>query len=104
MPCKPISSIYTCIYILQSSLTFLTVRSLPASEADNFTSLRASVVSELIVTWPTEIRTAGAIIMWIAGDTKIVFQPGVLGFRFVGLPLRRDLENLLHRQPLDEQI
>lgn len=42
--------------------------------------------------------------MRIAGDTKIVFQPGVLRLRFVGLPLRRDLKNLLHRQTLDEQI
>lgn len=73
---------------LSSILTFLTVRSLPTGEAYDFSRLRACIMSKLIITWPAEIRTPRAIIMWITGDTKIVFQPSVLRFRFVGFPFR----------------
>lgn len=61
-------------------------------------------MTEGIVARPTELGTAGSVIVGIAGDTEIVLQRRVLRLRLVGLPLGGHLEYLLHQQPLDKLI
>lgn len=72
--------------------TLIAVSALPTVQTHLFTSLIAPIVTELVITWFTEDRTSGSVVVEVTYHAVLVFQLGLVGVMDKVTPLRTLLQ------------
>ena len=88
--------------VLCRPLTLVAVDALPAALALTRAVRRARVVSELVVAWAAQLRTAAAVVVVLAHDAVAVVESRARRHVHVVLPPVADVHRPLRRQPADQ--